>query len=211
MIRYRWSNTRKGGKRMAKLLFQGHGSYRITSNDDTVIYVDPYVGKGYDQVADLILVTHQHHDHNQISLVKTKPDTIVIQNYDALKNGIYQSFTVRKVFIQAVPAYNSNHNRNESVGFIITVDGVKLYASGDTSTTEEMKDFASLRLDYALLPIDGIYNMGPEEATIAADLIGAKYSIPIHMKPVALFDMNMAEQFKAKNRLIVKAGEEIDL
>jgi len=52
---------------MPKLLFQGHGSYRLTADDGRVIYVDPYKGKGYDAPADLILVTHQHYDHNQIS------------------------------------------------------------------------------------------------------------------------------------------------
>ena len=33
---------------MAELLYQGHGSYRIVSNEGVVIYVDPYAGEGYD-------------------------------------------------------------------------------------------------------------------------------------------------------------------
>lgn len=196
---------------MAKLLFQGHGSFRITSNKGTVIYVDPFAGEGYDQAADLILVTHQHGDHNQLGIVKKKSDVVIIQNNEALVNGKYQKFTVKDIEIQAVSAYNANHKREESVGYIITVDNVKVYAAGDTSTTEEMKEFAALNLDYALYPIDGIYNMGPEEATKAADTVAAKHSIPIHMKPLDLFDMAMAEKFKAKNRLIISAGEEIDL
>ena len=51
---------------MPKLLFQGHGSYRLTANDGRIVYVDPYKGKGYDAPADIILVTHQHSDHNQV-------------------------------------------------------------------------------------------------------------------------------------------------
>jgi L-ascorbate metabolism protein UlaG (beta-lactamase superfamily) len=74
-----------------------------------------------------------------------------------------------------------------------------------------MKEYAALHLDYVLLPIDGIYNMDAKEASACAELIGAKHAIPIHMKPGALFDANMAKKFTAKNRLIVKAGEEIDL
>ena len=31
---------------MAKLLYQGHGSYRITADDGRVLYVDPYAGEG---------------------------------------------------------------------------------------------------------------------------------------------------------------------
>ena len=38
---------------MAELLYQGHGSYRIVSNEGVVIYVDPYAGEGYDMPADI--------------------------------------------------------------------------------------------------------------------------------------------------------------
>jgi L-ascorbate metabolism protein UlaG (beta-lactamase superfamily) len=196
---------------MAKLLFQGHGSFRIISQDDIVIYVDPYAGKGYDVPADIIIVTHQHGDHNQIGLVTKKSDCSIIQNMDALKKEEYQSFMIKGVHIESVPAYNSNHDRRESVGYLITVDDTKVYATGDTSTTEEMKDYAALHLDYVLLPIDGIYNMDPKEATACAELISAKHAIPIHMKPGSLFDETQAEKFTAGNRMIVRAGEEIEL
>lgn len=196
---------------MSRLLFQGHGSFRITTDDDVVIYVDPYVGSGYEEPADVILVTHQHGDHNQLQKVSRKNDCVIIQNQDALQKGVYKSFNLKGVGIKAVPAYNKNHDRQQCVGYIISFDGLKVYAAGDTSTTEEMKGFSSLGLDYALLPIDGVYNMDPEEAARCADLIGAKHSIPIHMAPGELFDAGKAARFKAKNRLIVKAGEEIEL
>lgn len=54
---------------MARLLFQGHGSFRIVTDGDVVIYVDPFAGNGYDLPADIILVTHQHGDHNRVDLV----------------------------------------------------------------------------------------------------------------------------------------------
>lgn len=196
---------------MAKLLFQGHGSYRITTDSGVVIYMDPYAGSGYEAPADIILVTHQHGDHNQLQLPAREKTCAVIQNEDALQNGEYRSFDIKGVKIQAVPAYNKNHDRNECVGYMLTVDGVKVYASGDTSATEEMREYPSLHIDYALLPIDGIYNMGPVEAARCAGLIGAKHVIPIHMAPGMLFDRQKAERFKAKNRLIVNAGEEIEL
>jgi len=44
---------------MPKLLYQGHGSYRLTCDNSFTIYVDPYAGEGYDKPADLILVTQQ--------------------------------------------------------------------------------------------------------------------------------------------------------
>ena len=39
---------------MPKLLYQGHGSYRLTADDGRIIYIDPYKGKGYDVPADVI-------------------------------------------------------------------------------------------------------------------------------------------------------------
>jgi L-ascorbate metabolism protein UlaG (beta-lactamase superfamily) len=202
---------RNEGIQMARLLYQGHGSYRITTKDNVVIYFDPYAGGGYDVPADIILVTHQHGDHNQLNLITKKPSCTVIQESDALKEGHYQIFDIMGVIIQAVPAYNKNHRKEESVGYVLTVDGVKVYGSGDTSTTKEMKDLAKLHLDYALLPIDGIYNMDAKEASACAELINAKHTIPIHMAPGKLFDLKLAEKFTAKNRLILKEGKEIEL
>jgi L-ascorbate metabolism protein UlaG (beta-lactamase superfamily) len=196
---------------MAKLLFQGHGSFRIITDNDVIIYIDPYEGEGYDLPADIILITHQHGDHNQIQKPLKKEPCVIIQNHDALHEDEYRSFDILGVHIQAVPAYNSNHDRRQCVGYILTLDDIKVYAAGDTSTTEEMKTYSAQGIDYALLPIDGIYNMDPIEATACADLIGAKHAIPIHMTPRMLFDGQKAEQFTAKSRLIVKAGEEIEL
>ena len=196
---------------MTKLLYQGHGSFRITAEDGTVIYIDPYAGEGYDLPADIILVTHQHGDHNQLDLVTQNPDCVVIQNFEALEGGKHNSFDISGIKIVAVTAENSNHNPAECVGFLITVDGVKIYAAGDTSKTADMETFAAMALDYALLPCDGIYNMGLEEAAECAALIGARHSIPMHVKPGELFDRELAEQFDVIGRLIIEPGEEIDI
>jgi L-ascorbate metabolism protein UlaG (beta-lactamase superfamily) len=193
---------------MAKLYYQGHGSYRITASDGRVIYVDPYVGDGYTLPADLVLVTHQHGDHNVISLVTQKSDCRVITNAEALAGGRHNSFSLGGIEIQAVTAANCNHDPKECVGFLIAVDGVKIYASGDTSETEQMQDFAALNLDYAILCGDGVYNMNHVEAAKCAEIIGAKHNILVHMAPGALFDRAVAEGWTAPNRLLIAPGEE---
>ena len=198
-------------KLMTKLLYQGHGSYRLTSKDGVVVYVDPYAGDGYDVPADLVLETHQHSDHNKINLVTKKEDCVVITNVEALEGGKHNSFSINGIEIQAVEASNRNHDPKVCVGYIITIDGIKLYAAGDTSKTSQMETFSNMEFDYALLPCDGVYNMGVEEAAECAKIIEAKHSIPIHMKPGALFDREIAESFDVPNRLIVEAGEEIVL
>ena len=117
----------------------------------------------------------------------------------------------RKYNSRAVEAYNKNHNPAECVGFIVTIDVVKIYASGDTSKTAQMETFADMGLDYAILCGDGVYNMNPEEAAECARLIGAKHNIIIHVKPKALFDREIAEKWDAPNKLIVEPNEEISL
>ena len=200
-----------GGEHMARLYYQGHGSFRLVSAEGIVLYVDPYAGDGYDVPADIILVTHQHSDHNQVKLPARKEGCVVITEADALAGGTYQSFSIQGIGIEAVMARNKNHNPAQCVGYIITMDGINIYAAGDTSATEQMDGFAERELDYALLPCDGVYNMDLAEAAACAERIGAKHNIPIHMKPGQLFDMARAEAFDAPNRLIVAAGTEIVL
>ncbi|MGE4484106.1 MAG: MBL fold metallo-hydrolase [Oscillospiraceae bacterium] len=197
---------------MAKLYYQGHGSYRITSDEGKVVYVDPYAGDGYDVPADVILETHGHFDHNVLEKPAKKEGCVIITEKEALAGGDYQKFSLCGIDILAVPAYNKNHDPKECVGYIITVDGVKVYASGDTSKTEYMeKVLPGMKLDYALLPCDGVYNMDAAGAAECARLIGAKVSIPVHTIPGGLFSREVAEKFDIEERLIIEPGETIDL
>ena len=198
---------------MAKLFYQGHGSYRITASDGRVIYVDPYAGgkESYALPAVLILVTHQHRDHNQIDLCAKKENCKIITNAEALAGKKNNSFDIDGIHIESVEAKNLMHNPKDCVGYIITVDGIKIYASGDTSKTEQMKTFAGKNIDYALFSTDGKFNMGMKEASECAKIINAKHNIPVHMSPGKLFDRNRAEKFDAPNRLILEPNQEIEL
>ncbi|MBR6400340.1 MAG: MBL fold metallo-hydrolase [Firmicutes bacterium] len=196
---------------MKRVLYQGHGSLRLIAGD-TVIYVDPYAGEGYDIPADLILVTHQHYDHNRLDLPARKESCRVFQNMDAIQNGKYVSFYFNGIHIEPVQACNKNHPIDECVGYVLTLaDGTKIYFAGDTSKTEQMYELAGRKLDYAFLPMDGIYNMDIPEAIECAEIIKAKCTIPVHMAPGQLFDMSRAKQFVTESAMIVEAGEEIDL
>ena len=92
----------------------------------------------------------------------------------------------------------------------ITLNGVKIYASGDTSKTKQMETFAALELDYALFPGDGLFNMGLDEAAECARIIGAKHNIIIHLKPGESV-RKKAEKWNAPNKLIIEPGQEIEL
>lgn len=197
-----------------RLLYQGHGSLRITTAEGKVIYIDPYAGDGYDASADLILVTHNHSDHNQVKLIRHKNKGCrTITWKEALVKGKYKTFDLDFVTVEAVQAGNNkNHNIKSCVGWVITLSGgVTLYVSGDTSTTDQMKELAGRGLHYAFFCCDGIYNMDMDEAIACAKTVGASRSIPYHMAPGKLFDQERAERFDVPGRLIIPAGEEITL
>ena len=200
----------------AKVLYQGHASIRITTDEGKTIYIDPFMGDGYDAPADLILITHGHYDHTQTKLIgKRNAECETITHMEAVKNGVHQTFDLGYVKIESVEAgYNKNHNVKDCVGYILTFsNGATVYISGDTSKTKDMLKMAKRELDYAFLCCDGVYNMDTTEASECAELIGAKHSVPYHMIPARGngFDQKAAERFKANGRIILKPGDVLEL
>lgn len=206
---------------MAQMLCQGHGSYRFTLDDGTVVYVDPFAGEGYDLPADLVLVTHEHFDHNQVQKMPHARGCEIIRAADVHpKPGEFLTLTSHGVRITAVQAYNKNHSVDQCVGMVLEFDGVRFYASGDTSTTDDMRSgkLAAMAIDYAVFPGDGKYNMNVAEASECAKLVGARHSIPVHIAPAnnpndssKLFSMKRAKAFSAPGRIILQPGETLDL
>ena len=195
----------------AKLFYLGHASFRIETAEGKVIYIDPYAGEDYSKPADLVLVTHYHSDHYALNKITKNEGCKVIESSEALKGGKYQSFEVFGIKIKAVPAYNKNHKKSECVGYVLEFNGIKLYHAGDTSKIDEMADLKAEELDYALLPMDDVYNMGPEEAAECAEIIQAKQVIPIHTGPNGVFSEENIAKFNATGKLVVKPGESISL
>ncbi len=198
-----------------KLQYMGHASIRITTGEGKVIYIDPYVGD-YESPADLILITHDHYDHNNADLVTNRAEDCKTLTWeDALADGKHQTFDLGYATVEAVEAGNNpNHSVTSCVGYIITLaDGISVYVSGDTSKTEQMASLAEKQIDYAFFCCDGVYNMDPQEAAACAELVGAKHNIPYHTisQDGVYFDRSRAEQFNAPNRLILDEGEEIEL
>ena len=162
-----------------------------------VVYVDPYNIPKQTNDADVVLITHTHQDHFSIAdigkvagenTVFIGPKECAAPIHDQFKKKITISAPGMKTSvggtqIDAVPAYNIRktqfHPRsNNWVGYILTVDGARVYHAGDTERIPEMKDISC---DIALLPLGQTYTMDSvEDAAGAAVDVQAKIAIPIH-------------------------------
>jgi L-ascorbate metabolism protein UlaG (beta-lactamase superfamily) len=196
------------------LTFIGHSSVKIVTAGGKTIYIDPFAGTAADYAdsADVLLVTHLHGDHNAVNLVKKKAGCLTVTSVQAIQSGVYQSFTAGNIRIDAVAAYNANHPKNACAGYVVEFNGIRVYHAGDTGKITEMADLAARDITYALLPIDGIYNMTPEAAVEAVELIRPGIAIPIHsMPPPDTGNAATIARFTAPNRLVLRNGETIGL
>jgi L-ascorbate metabolism protein UlaG (beta-lactamase superfamily) len=189
---------------LPKINWLGHDGFRIDASK--TVYIDPYQipdGPG----ADLILVTHEHFDHcspedvakiqQSGSVIVTEKDSAANLSGDVRVVKVGDTLEIDNVTIEAVAAYNINkdfHPQSKGwLGFIVEIDGVKVYHAGDTDFIPEMKD---LTTDIALLPVSGTYVMTADEAVEAALAINPKVAIPMHYGSVVGGGQD-AESFKA--------------
>ncbi len=163
-----------------------HAGFRLKGSK--VVYLDPYEVPAGHEKADIILVTHDHFDHLDLNSIKNlaKSETIVIHPKECSVKG-FESFAmtenqttnIKGVEVTAVLAYNIDkpfHKRGV-LGYIVNLDGVRVYHAGDTDRIPEMKKIA---VDIALLPAGGTYTMDMEEAIKATQDIKAEVYIPMH-------------------------------
>ncbi len=186
----------------------GHAHIMITTAEGTVLYIDPDTVKGYtyERDADIILVSHEHGDHNQVKLVPQAEDCQILRVKQTInKDGSYNHFTLGEITIIPVPAANKNHKIDQTNGYIIQFDGITVYFASDTSKLDSMADLQAYNVDYAFYPIDGQYNMGAAEAMECAALVGAKHNTAIHW-----FSANPAA-FTPDNLLFMEYGQTITL
>ena len=171
-----------------KLYWLGHASFKLDA-DGKLIYFDPWKVKK--DKANLILITHSHFDHlslEDVRKIQTKETTIVATKDSASKlSGDVRIISagdrveIEGLRIEVIPAYNIGKNYHPKtsgwVGYVVTVDGTRIYHAGDTDAVEEMR---KLKVDIALLPVGGTYTMTGDEAAGIANEFKPKISIPMH-------------------------------
>ena len=192
------------------LTWLGHAAFRIDTAAGKRIYVDPWLngnpkcpaGEQTPERADIVAVTHGHGDHvgDTVAIAQQHGATVVAQvelsgwltmqgvaadtSIGFNKGG---TIDVGGVKFTLVNAFHSNSAPDgsyggEAAGFVIELEsGTVLYFAGDTCVFGDMQLIGRIyKPDVAIIPIGDHYTMGPREAAVALELIGAGRYVPSH-------------------------------
>lgn len=161
------------------------------------IYIDPYKIENETHNAKYLFITHSHYDHFSIEDIEKvrNEDTIFFVTPDCkeklLEIGVDEKrivtvapdemYRFNKIEVQVIPAYNVNKEYHKKeygwVGYLIKINGVTYYITGDTDVNE---DIQNIKCDVLFVPIGGTYTMDYKEAADYTNSIKPKYVIPIH-------------------------------
>ncbi len=205
--------TTKNGKKVTITCIK-HASMQINYNgveievDPVGMWLKPETDYATFPKANIILVTHEHKDHFDraaIQQLRTPATSIYVNQavFGHFKNGlVMNNGDTRKyaddIIIEAVPAYNTTpgheqyHPKGRDNGYILTLDGLRIYIAGDTEDIPEMENLKDI--DIAFLPCNQPYTMTIEQAVKAAKTIKPKVLFPYHFSetPVHKIVMQLA-------------------
>ena len=177
-----------------------HASIRI-EYDGKEIEIDPVTKLGNKTIdysampkANYIFLTHEHGDHfdkEAIKLLTGEKTQLVMNKRCAEMYGgpcavLYnnQSATLGDINVDAVPAYNNSegrtqfHPKGRDNGYILTIDGLRIYIASDTEDIPEMQDIKDI--DIAFMPCNQPYTMTTEQLVKAAKTVKPKVLFPYH-------------------------------
>jgi L-ascorbate metabolism protein UlaG (beta-lactamase superfamily) len=181
-----------------RITFLGHGSLFFTFQAKR-FYIDPFSKVAdYSTLpeADVVLITHEHGDHldpEALASIRTSETVVILTELCArqVKGGIVMQngdrHTLLGVSIDAIPAYNLIHKREDGQpfhpkgvgnGYILTFGNVRVYVAGDTENIPEMSSLG--KIDCAFLPMNLPYTMTPEMVAEAARSFRPRILYPYH-------------------------------
>jgi L-ascorbate metabolism protein UlaG (beta-lactamase superfamily) len=194
-----------------KITWLGHSCILIEG--EKKVLIDPFAPDlKISKTPDIVAVTHAHADHLGITIdlgVKTvamnelahylKSKGLVVEpmNIGGTIDVDGVTFTMTQALHSAwIEDAGIGMYGGVAAGYLITMNGVTVYHAGDTGLFGDMRLIGEIyNPDIALLPIGGRFTMGPREAMIAAEFVGAPVVIPIHYNTTPRI-MQDAEEFR---------------
>ncbi|HYB20605.1 MAG TPA: MBL fold metallo-hydrolase, partial [Thermodesulfobacteriota bacterium] len=168
-----------------KVKWYGHAAFLITSGQGMKIITDPYEPGGFGGAigygpipdeADIVLVTHDHGDHNYVRGLKGKPQIITGTGSHRVKNLEFEG-------IATYHDGSKGAERGPNTIFCFESDGLRLCHLGDLGhvpTEQEAKRIGPVAL--LLLPIGGVYTIDPEQGAETVRQLNPRITIPMHYK-----------------------------
>lgn len=162
----------------------GHAKFVIELENGIRIVTDPYdAACGYPLTAnpaDVVLVSHQHHDHNAVDTIPGSPRIIDRAGDFDLGGG---------ATLRAVEAFHDDQQgklRGKTLLFALKAEGLTLMHLGDLGhplTTEHL--LALGFADIVMLPVGGYYTIDAKTARRVAESLHARVILPMHYRTVA--------------------------
>jgi L-ascorbate metabolism protein UlaG (beta-lactamase superfamily) len=176
---------------VAKLTWYGQSCFLLETSTGTRVVMDPIPANiGYtppaDLKADVVTVSHEHGDHNNIALVAGKPK--ILRGLTADKKGwVKIDEKVKDVSIHSIGVYhdeNRGADRGLNTVFLFEVGGMRIAHLGDlghTLTDDQLSAIGSV--DVVLVPVGGAFTVDARQATRVVDQLHPRLMvIPMHYK-----------------------------
>ncbi|MGA7677337.1 MAG: MBL fold metallo-hydrolase [Dehalococcoidia bacterium] len=188
-----------------KLKWLGHSCFLITSETGLRIITDPYAivaGINYSPVneaADIVTVSHNHRDHNNVAAVRGKPEVITGSGTKTAKGIQFKG-------IASHHDESKGKERGSNTIFCFTVDGIRLCHLGDLGHELSREEIAQIgNVDVLLIPIGGFFTIDARVAAKVADDLKPKVILPMHYKtPECDFPITGVEDFLAGKKNVKK-------
>lgn len=164
--------------------------------DGRIIHVDPFRADTSPENADFIFITHDHYDHfSPKDIEKTAKENSVLVFPETMRDKVCaikknmrlfavkpnEKYVADGLEFETVPAYNIGkpfHPESACwVGYIINLNGKRVYISGDTDATPEAE---KVKCDVAFVPVGGTYTMNALQAAELVNRIKPGIAVPVH-------------------------------
>lgn len=182
-----------------KIKWYGHSCFMLSNESGQRILTDPVdTDTGYklsEIQADIVTISHPHHDHNYMSAVTGSP--IVINTVG--------KHSPMGVSIVGFPTYHDDvcgKKRGENIMFRYELDSIRVLHAGDLGEipSEDILNAVGT-IDVLLVPIGGVYTINHEGARALANRLAPKVVIPMHYKTPALtFELEPVNDFLSSAR-----------
>ncbi len=195
-----------------KVKWLGHACFLISSRGGLRVITDPYaVGGGIDyspikETADVVVVSHDHGDHNNISAVQGKPEVV-------RGSGTKTAKGIRLRGVATSHDASQGQQRGSNTVFCFTIDGLNLCHLGDLGHVLSPRQVTEIgAVDILFVPVGGFFTMDATVANQVCDQLKPRVAIPMHFKtPKCAYPIAGVDDFlKGKEGVRKLVGSEVE-